>query len=117
MIADQHAEDPQSWNLYNYVRNAPLNALDPTGTAAVWIVDKKTGEKTLVIPVHITGQGATPGAVKGIVSRDNQLDTSGSQVKIKVIGTDKPLNGVLNQMDFNPGYNTKNFGPAGEGTN
>src|SRR5579875_1618120 len=24
-------EDPQSWNLYSYVRNRPMNATDPTG--------------------------------------------------------------------------------------
>ena len=29
---DQHAEDPQSWNLYSYVRNNPLRFVDPTGT-------------------------------------------------------------------------------------
>lgn len=28
---DQHPVDPQSWNLYTYVRNNPLNAIDPKG--------------------------------------------------------------------------------------
>jgi hypothetical protein len=31
--ADQHTPDPQSWNLYAYVRNNPLTALDSTGKA------------------------------------------------------------------------------------
>jgi RHS repeat-associated protein len=30
-FADQHASDPQSWNLYTYVRNNPLRYVDPTG--------------------------------------------------------------------------------------
>lgn len=31
---DQHESDPQSWNLYVYVGNNPLNLVDPTGEAA-----------------------------------------------------------------------------------
>jgi RHS repeat-associated protein len=28
---DQHPEDPQSWNLYSYVRNNPLSSIDQDG--------------------------------------------------------------------------------------
>ena len=28
---DQDPSDPQSWNLYGYVRNNPLSFVDPTG--------------------------------------------------------------------------------------
>ncbi len=31
-FADQKPEDPQSWNLYSYVRNNPLSFIDPNGT-------------------------------------------------------------------------------------
>ena len=34
-FADQYASDPQSWNLYSYVRNNPLRFWDPTGQACV----------------------------------------------------------------------------------
>ena len=34
-FADQHLEEPQSWNLYSYVRNNPLKFVDPTGRGAV----------------------------------------------------------------------------------
>jgi RHS repeat-associated protein len=30
-LADQHPEDPQSWNMYAYVRNNPLKNTDPNG--------------------------------------------------------------------------------------
>jgi len=32
-FADQHVEDPQSWNMYGYVRNNPLRHTDPDGRA------------------------------------------------------------------------------------
>ncbi len=33
-FADQDEYDPQSWNLYTYVRNNPLRLVDPTGQSA-----------------------------------------------------------------------------------
>jgi RHS repeat-associated protein len=33
-LIDQWEHDPQSWNLYSYVRNNPLRLVDPTGYAA-----------------------------------------------------------------------------------
>jgi RHS repeat-associated protein len=109
--------NPQSLNLYSYVNNNPTTTRDPDGHDALWVVDKTTGQTTLVIPVHFTGSSATPENVTAITNRDNQLDIGGSTVKIQVVSTDKPMNGVLNTMDLSPGSDTKNYGPAGEGVN
>ncbi len=49
--------DPQSLNLYDYVRNNPMSKADADGHDALWVVDNKTGKVTLVIPIHITGKG------------------------------------------------------------
>jgi RHS repeat-associated protein len=35
-FADQHPEDPHSWNMYSYVLNNPLKFIDPTGMARVY---------------------------------------------------------------------------------
>jgi RHS repeat-associated protein len=38
-LADQGASDPQSWNLYNYVRNNPLKYVDPSGYDCAYLND------------------------------------------------------------------------------
>jgi hypothetical protein len=108
-------KDPQTLNLYSYVRNNPLSKADPDGHDALWVVDKKAGTITLVIPVNFTGGGATPRAVAQIVQRDQSLFTPGSGVTIQVIPTKTAINGVLNHMDISPGNDLKNFPLSGEG--
>jgi hypothetical protein len=55
--------------------------------------------------------------VAAIVEKDEFLDTGGSPIKIQVVATDKPIEGVLNVMDLSPGLDTKMCGTAGECVN
>jgi RHS repeat-associated protein len=44
-LVDQYPSDPQSWNLYGYVRNNPLRNVDPTGRDCIYTntFDEKAG--------------------------------------------------------------------------
>jgi RHS repeat-associated protein len=42
-FADQHQEDPQSWNLYSYVRNNPLANVDPIGLDCITTSNQSAG--------------------------------------------------------------------------
>lgn len=45
-LQDQLAHDPQSWNLYSYVRNNPLSNTDPTGSRCVGGKDEGSDGET-----------------------------------------------------------------------
>lgn len=55
---DQASGDPQSWNMYSYVRNNPLKNTDPTGDACVqgsdgkWRDDNSGGESCAQVDVN-----------------------------------------------------------------
>ena len=115
--ADADPAFPQTWNAYAYVRNNPLVMVDPDGRDALWITDKRTRQTTLVIPVHFTGSAATQQNVDAIVNHVNSLTVEGSDVRVKVIATEKPIHGVLNTLDFSPGLDKTMFPRVGEGTN
>ena len=44
VFADQYEQDPQSWNMYSYVRNNPLRFADPTGRECVNLDNGSQGD-------------------------------------------------------------------------
>jgi RHS repeat-associated protein len=66
-FADQHAEDPQSWNMYAYVRNNPLRYTDPDGRDCFRSVSSCAGFLAGVL------KGAGNAATSGIVNAPNRL--------------------------------------------
>jgi hypothetical protein len=66
-------DNPQTLNLYSYVQNNPLIRIDEDGHDALKIVDTRTGHVTILIPVHMTGRGATKERVHEILQRANHV--------------------------------------------
>jgi RHS repeat-associated protein len=50
---DQRPEDPQSWNLYGYVRNNPLVHVDPTGMKAISAEECKNNPDCVSVPINV----------------------------------------------------------------
>jgi RHS repeat-associated protein len=79
-LADQWEKDPQSWNLYSYVRNNPLRAIDPTGRKCVDTsngpADDGTGGGCAAAGVHPNGN-IQPQQVNVNAQGGNQLTAFG----------------------------------------
>jgi RHS repeat-associated protein len=72
-FADQHMEDPQSWDLYSYTRNNPLKFVDATGTELRLAADAtKQDRKDFAAALKYASKD--PG-VRGIVNTLQQSDT------------------------------------------
>jgi RHS repeat-associated protein len=63
-FADQHPEDPQSWNLYGYVRNNPLRMVDDDGE----------GAKEVLSGIWQGAKNAYNGTMAGFIGLATQTD-------------------------------------------
>jgi len=89
---DQHPEDPQSWNLYSYVRNNPLNSVDPDGE---FTCDSKTVTATQCANAHASDDkaGAALGAIKDKYGADSSQYKDAARAHEALGGTKD--NGVM----------------------
>jgi RHS repeat-associated protein len=74
-LNDTHVSDPQSWNLYTYVRNNPLKFIDPTGEK-VYVGDLGEEDRKKLLE----RANATYGCESCVTADDKgflQVDTSG----------------------------------------
>lgn len=65
---DTHTSDPQSWNLYVYVRNNPLRFVDPLGEKAK--ITTQYDEKTKTMRINIKASFAVYGAEGQNISQE-----------------------------------------------
>jgi RHS repeat-associated protein len=91
---DQDPSDPQSWNLYGYVRNNPLRAIDPNGQECVTLDGGGVGDdgkgnscsdKSLLTTHGVTVNGTTGATTSGVFGNAvlmGDIDPSGRKDQI-----------------------------------
>jgi RHS repeat-associated protein len=70
-FADQSEGDPQSWNLFSYVRNNPLNATDPSGRDCIYLDNVSNGTAGVETGLNCSRAGGT--YVAGTIDQSSVL--------------------------------------------
>ena len=104
-LADQGAGDPQSWNLYGYVRNNPLRNVDPDGQDCITTSNQTDASVSVTVaPGACNGNVGT--YVSGTVDMGS-LTYNGTSVGYSFTPYDTSSSGV--------GFGTLPLGPAAPG--
>ena len=101
-FADQFPEDPQSWNLYSYVRNNPLKMVDEDGQSATLIGALGGGIIGGAVAAwrgESVWKGAASGAIAGAVA-GSVIDTGGASLGVLALSG---AAGGLNRRCSQPG--------------
>jgi RHS repeat-associated protein len=88
-FADQHPADPQSWNLYGYVRNNPLISVDPQGRQQSAFPQNGQVTYYLYDKVSAAGEHLKFGMTTNPWTRYTNKELAGGYIEILFQGPDK----------------------------
>jgi len=98
-FADQHPEDPQSWNLYSYVRNNPLAHVDTDGHAC-FALNKGSA---------FCGRATEYGQIDARVSGQTRFFAAASAVSQALANADVGYGGFMSRMAPQISGSTQDF--------
>ncbi len=102
-LNDQEPSDPQSWNLYSYVRNNPLRNVDPSGQDCITATNQTDKSVTVTVASgNCSGKSANQTYVAGTVNMSS-LTYNGTSIGFSYTSYDP-------NTTFGAG--TVNLGPA-----
>lgn len=98
-FADQHPEDPQSWNLYGYVRNNPLAHVDSDGQACFSLNSSSA----------FCGRAIEYGQIDARVSGQTRFFAAASAVSLALANSDVGYDGFISRLTPQISGSTQQF--------